>query len=73
MTNQELIETGKAYATSRYYDGYGYQVFVECYESDEWEAFLADFKVKTAAGLRKAMDTMADAWGEQYAAACCDM
>jgi len=40
---QEWIEKLKAIASRNYAEGYGWQVFVECYTNDEWDRLVSDF------------------------------
>jgi hypothetical protein len=40
---QDWIDELKAVASEHYSEGYGWQVFVECYTDDEWERLVSDF------------------------------
>lgn len=40
---QAWIDKLKAVASEHYSEGYGYQVFVECYDDSEWARLVNDF------------------------------
>ncbi len=41
-TKQDWIRDLKALAQRNYSTGYGWQVFVECYDTNEWKSLVAD-------------------------------
>ena len=43
-TEQDWIAKLKELAFSRYETAYGYQVFVECYDTADWAEFIEDCK-----------------------------
>lgn len=54
MKKQELIAKAKSYVTGAAdYNGNGYDVFCECYGTEEWAEFL-----------NRHDDTVIDTWGE---------
>lgn len=44
MDKSNWIEQLKKLAEEKYNEGYGYQVFVECYDKREWEEFISDIE-----------------------------
>jgi hypothetical protein len=60
----------KELAARRYSEGYGWQVFVECYTDEELAETFGAFP--NAEQAVKFAEELADARGEQYAAAWCD-
>lgn len=70
MDKQTLIKKAKAYATERYELGHGWQVFIECYGTAEWDDFIDgneyEAAVTTWSDLKAKLHDVADLVSGHY-------
>lgn len=64
-TMEELISKAIGLASNKYY--MGYDRFIECYETDEWQKFVTndDGSLKSWAEVKSMMADMASIWLER--------
>ena len=63
-----MKEALKAYAASRYNDGFGWECFSECWDDADWDALVAEFGCDFQ-GATLRMNEIAELLNEQYAGA----
>ena len=69
MTPRQLILQGIEYTKSRYNDGFGWQVFTECWDVADWEdIFAADYNEPPATWeeMKEILDSHAEIWQDRY-------
>lgn len=64
MDKNKWIEQLKQLAQEKYNEGYGYQVYVECYTDSEWLDFVSD--LETWEETLEMFHSIADIRTEQY-------
>ena len=61
-----MIDKARKYVTDKAdYNGNGYDVFCECWGTDEWNAAIADFP--TWPELKDHIDVIASIWADRQA------
>jgi 23S rRNA C2498 (ribose-2'-O)-methylase RlmM len=70
-TKQDWIRDLKALAQRNYSTGYGWQVFVECYDTNEWKSLVADCETYEEAVNHAT--SIASIYQDQYNDACAEI
>lgn len=70
MTRRQLILKGIEYTKSRYNDGFGWQVFTECWDVADWESVFEEdgFHIPptTWEELKEYLDGLAEIWQDRH-------